>query len=318
MDCRRATVLSGLIALLAAGCGGSETNDTSGTTTETTTDTGEETLDARVAMPDPDPSYIDIATPEVTIGPGEDKMLCYHMTIPEEIITDNMEAYQGKYGHHIVVLTAKEPQPEGTLEDCTDRTAMTKYGAFMLPDTPLKEGYGLEIPKGLKVVIQFHYLNVGSTPELVRDVARIHKISKDSVTKWVHTLATSDNTLSLAPHQKTTLEFDCEIPAGAELLVAGGHMHERGTKFEAMLGKDEASLESLYLVDPWKTEFRDAPPVSLYFENPKVIADASILRTHCEWNNESADEIIFPHEMCATFGYVAGTDAPIECQINPK
>jgi len=316
MDCRRAFLFSGFIALFAAGCGGSDT-ETSGST-DTTTDTGNGTFDARVAVPDPDPAYYDVVSPEVTIESGEDKMLCYHMVIDEEIVADNMEAYQGKFGHHIVVLTAREPQPPGTLEDCTDRKAMTKYGAFMLPDTQLNPGYGLLIPKGSQVVMQIHYINAGAEPELVRDVGRIHKISKDSVTKWVHTMATSDNTLTLPPHQKTHIEFDCEVPAGTELLVAGGHMHERGTRFEMLLGKDAATLESLYLVDPWKTEFRDAPPVSLYFDNPKLIADKSILRTSCDWNNETANELIFPEEMCATFGYVAGTDAPLECQINLK
>ncbi len=319
MDSRRICFFASLmISALAMGCSPSDTNETTDTTTSGTTDTAGDVLDARVPIPEADPEYFDFVSPEITIAPGDDKMLCIHSEIPEEMTIDNLKAFQGKFGHHIVLLTAKEPMPAGTLEDCTDRKAMTKYGPFVLPDTPLSAGYGVLVPKGLKIVMQVHYINAGAKPELIRDVARMHLIPKASVTKWVHTMATSDNTLSLAPQQKTSLHFDCEIPAGTELLVAGGHMHEHGTRFEMSIGKDEASLASLYLVDPWKIEFRDAPPVSLFFENPMVIADKSILRTNCEFNNESPNDIIFPEEMCATFGYVAGVDAPIDCQINPQ
>lgn len=318
MDGRRICFLAGLIASLGVGCAPADTNETGGTTTDTNTDSMAGKLDARVPIPAADPAYYDFVSPEFELASGDEKMLCVHMEIPSEMVADNLEAYQGKFGHHIVLLTAKEPKPVGTVEDCTDRAAMKKYGPFILPDTQLSAGYGVLVPAGLKIVMQIHYVNAGTVPEVIRDVARLHLIDKASVTKWVHTMATSDNTLTLPPQQKSALHFDCEIPAGTELLVAGGHMHEHGTRFEMQIGVDEASLKSLYLVDPWKSEFRDAPPVSLYFDNPMVVADKSILRTTCEWNNETAKDIIFPNEMCATFGYVAGVDAPIDCQVNPQ
>jgi hypothetical protein len=190
---------------------------------------------------------------------------------------------------------------------------MTRYGAFALPDTPLPDKHGLLVPAGLKIVMQMHYVNAGTKEEVIRDVARLEKMDKASVESWVHVLAAADNTLSLPPQQKTQIAHDCEIPAGANILVLGGHMHERGTRFEALIGKDEASLKSAYLVDPWLAEFRDTPPVSLFFENPMKITETSILRTTCAWNNEQPDEITFPDEMCATFGYVAGVDSPVAC-----
>lgn len=306
-------VSGAVMAAWLCGCSPSESTEETGGTT-----TGEDVLDARVEAPDPDPTYVDLLSPELEIPSGEERMFCVHMEISEDLTINNLEAYQGKYGHHIVLLTAKEPKPAGEVEDCTDRSAMSKYGPFVLPDTELPEGYGIAIPAGVKVVMQMHYVNAGPTKMVVRDVARLHKIPEESVTTWVHILSSADNSLVIPPQQKFSLDYDCEVPAGAELLVVGGHMHERGTRFQTSLGPDESNLTSLYLVDPWESEFRDAPPVSLFFKNPFVVAEKSLLRTRCEWNNESPDEIAFPEEMCATFGYVAGTTGPVACQLDPK
>lgn len=311
---RCAWLLSGaVIAASLAGCSPAESTGPADTTTDTG---GGDVLDARVAEPDADPAYVDFVTPEFEVPSGEERMMCYHFELEEDVTANNLEAYQGQFGHHIVLLTPKEPKPAGTAEDCTDRSTMAKYGPFVLPSTELPEGYGIQIPKGTKVVLQAHYVNAGSKPLLARDVARLHKVPLESVTTWVQMLASSDNTLELPPQQKSTVAIDCALPAGVELLVFGGHMHERGTRFEALLGKDESSMESIYLVDPWLEEYRDAPPVSLFFKNPLKIAEPSILRAKCDWNNESPDTLTFPEEMCATFGYVTGSDSAIECVLN--
>lgn len=311
---RSCLLLLGTMAFaVAAGCSPAESTDTDPTTTPSESDV----LDVRVPEPEADPNYFDFVTPEEEIPAGEERMTCYHLEITEDLVVDNLEAYQGQFGHHVVFLTSKEPQPAGTVEDCTDRSTMSKYGPFVLPDTPLDPGYGIRIAKGTKVVAQIHYVNAGSKPILVRDVARLHKIPEASVNKWVFGLTVADNTLELPPAQKSSLSIDCTIPAGAEILVMGGHMHERGTRFETLMGKDEASLVSQYLADPWLTEYRDAPPVSLYFKNPLVVSEPTLMRTMCDWNNESPEAIIFPEEMCSTFGYVAGVDAGVECIVNP-
>jgi hypothetical protein len=310
MNRRFLLAVSSVMVAVFAGCSPSESTDETG---GTTTDTGDDMLDARVPVPEADPAYVDLVSPELEVPSGEERMFCVHLEIDEEVVMKNLETYQGKYGHHITLLTPNEPQPPGTVEDCTERATMSKYGPFALPDTPLSDGYALLVPAGSKIVMQMHYVNAGPKPMVFRDVARLQKVEKASVSTWVHILATADNDLALPPQQKSQVVHDCEVPAGAEILVLGGHMHERGTRFESLIGKDEASLASTYLVDPWVAEFRDAPPVALFFENPMLVAEKSILRTVCDFNNESPDELAFPEEMCATFGYVAGTDAPIAC-----
>jgi hypothetical protein len=139
----------------------------------------------------------------------------------------------------------------------------------------------------------------------------------ESIKTWVSMLGDGPLEFTLPAQQKTTVSFDCSIPANTRILVFGGHMHEHGTRFEASLGKDENSLKSLYLVDPWMDEFRDAPPISLYFEKNLVVTEPSILRSTCEFANESPNDMGFPEEMCANFGYyIGGGGEPITCKTD--
>jgi hypothetical protein len=190
---------------------------------------------------------------------------------------------------------------------------MYKFRSFILPDTPLGDGYGIKIPADMQYVLQIHYVNTGDVPILVQDVARMERIAEEDVTTWTTTLTTNSLTLEVAGDGESAQEFDCVLPEAVELLVFGGHMHEWGARFEGRLGVGE-ELESLYLVDPWREEFRDAPPVSLYFENPMQLAAGTVIQTSCTWSNDTGESIVFPQEMCAAFGYIAGTQSPVHCE----
>lgn len=295
----------GLLAALALGCGSSEDS----------TPAPLDELDLRVQPPASDPQLVDLISPEFVIKPGEEKMYCAHVTSEQDDFSVNeMAALQGKFGHHIVLLTTTDPKPNGTIEDCTARENMNKFRSFILPDTPLPEGYGIKIPKNMQYVFQIHYVNTGDKPIRVRDVARLKKIPTEQVKVWTTTLTTNQLNLSLPPHQKgTNTTFDCVVAEDVDVLLLGGHMHEHGVRFETMIGDSVDTLQSAYLVDPWKPTFRDAPPVSLFFKNPMKLKKGSIIRTSCTWDNDQSEPVEFPAEMCSTFGYIAGTQTPLHC-----
>lgn len=294
-------------------------NDVSGTSAgegSSSTTAGADELDVRVEVPTPDDRYFDIVTPEVVIEPGEEKMYCLSTTYTgEDTALRNMESYQGKFGHHLVILTSKEPQPDGTLEDCTTAQDMAKYKALVLPSTPLPAGHGIMMKKGTPIVLQFHYVNAGAQPIRIRDVARLDRLPLADVTTWVATATTSHLGMAVPAGEETVLSFDCVAPEDFGLMIVGGHMHEQGSRFEFQLGQDEASLESVYLVDPWRTEYRDAPPVTERIDDPIPVKAGDIFRTTCTWKSTADHMIGFPEEMCSTFGYVAGTQNPWDCRV---
>lgn len=227
----------------------------------------------------------------------------------------NVEATQGKYGHHVVILRALKEEPDGTFRDCTDSAEMANFRAFALPDTELPDGHAIKIPDKMQYVFQLHYVNADTKPIQVRDVARLAKVDPAKVTRWVTTLTTNSLNFKVPPGAAPqTLEFDCDITEDMDVLVLGGHMHEWGTTFEVTELPPAGEDRSLYYVDPWKVEYRDAPPVSLFFTKPLKLVKGTKLRTSCTWLNDGEGDLAFPSEMCSTFGYVAGPTAPVHCE----
>jgi hypothetical protein len=303
--------VAGLLAFgLTWGCGSS---DDGGKTP------GDDAIDVRVSIPESDPAFLDLVAPEVVIESGEDFMYCAYLENDgAEFAIDLMESHQGKYGHHMVLLTTLEPKPAGTFESCTDASEMWKYRSFVLPDTELPEGHGIKVPTGMQYVMQFHYVNTAERAIRVRDVARLRKIDPSTVTTWTSTLTTNSIDFEVPPKQESSVSFDCALPKDVNLLLVGGHMHELGKKIEISFGPSADALENLYLVDPWDPTYRDAPPITMLFDSPMALKAGTVVRTKCTWDNPNAHDMNFPHEMCSAFGYIAGSEEPFHCDPSAK
>jgi hypothetical protein len=300
-------VVSMLSSCVDDGEGGEEGGSSSGAM--------EEVVDERVAIPADTPSVLNFVSGEFVVPPGEDRMMCTSVGHQGgDVAYRNALMLQGRGGHHAVLLGAREPLPAGTIEDCSNGSDMTKYEVVMIP-RELPPGHGSKLPAGRNMVIQSHYVNTTSQPILVRDVVQLELIPMDDVRTWAAPLMHGTLDLEIPAGQRGEVSFDCVLEQDVELLVLGGHMHEWGTTFRTEIGPTIDALELLYVVDPWKAEFRDVPPVTLFLEQPKPLAAGTIVRTTCAWENTESHALVFPHEMCITFGIVAGLQDPVECRI---
>lgn len=304
---KTATLACIVLAPHLVACGGSED----------ATQPSKSEVDVRVQSPAADAiRFLDYETPEVTLPPGEEQMWCYHIQYDgEDLAIKNLDALQGKFGHHIALLQTTDPQPPGTLEDCSAEAQMSKYSAYIVPSVELPEGHGIFFPKGQHIVLQFHYLNTGAKPLRIRDVARLHKRPISEVTTWTSSLALNTLDVEVPAQGSQEVAFDCTLPDDVELMILAGHMHENGSRFEVKHGADATSLESIYLVDPWRPDYRDSPPVTLFMKNPRALPKGSLLRTSCAWKNAGSTPLDFPQEMCTGFGYVAGTKTAFSCDV---
>ncbi len=276
---------------------------------------GDNVRDVRATLPPETDGYRNIVGGEYVIQPGEEKMICFHLTWKDPTIAvTSVEQLQGKFGHHSIIVTTKEPKPDGTVEDCTEQKDMYKYGAFLIPVDELPAGHGIELPQGMKIVLQSHYVNYGDQAIRTRDAVRIRTMPTADVKTWVSSLATNSTDFSVPAKTVGSEIFDCTIDEDFELLLFGGHMHEDGKSFEGLIGADAASLKSLQRVDEWKEEYRDSPPVMLALKAPVPLKKGTVIRTICEWNNKAEHALAFPEEMCASFGYIAGTKKPYDCR----
>ena len=271
--------------------------------------------DVRVLAPKADPAYIDMLAGEQTIGPGVSVMFCTHLTYTgDEAAFNNLVMDQGKFGHHVVLLGAKYPKPNGTVEDCSDPKDMAKFDVFGILGDELPAGHGSHLHKGMALVLQSHYINTSTHSILVRDVVRVHTIPVSSVTVWGSAFVNNNLDFTLVPHGSAPAVIsDCVVPDDVDIMEMGGHLHELGATFETLVGPDVDHLTSVYKVDQWKPEYRDAPPILLNYTTPMHWAKGTVVRTKCSWNNTTDHAVTFPEEMCVTFGYADGITAAWNC-----
>jgi hypothetical protein len=200
------------------------------------------------------------------------------------------------------------------MEDCSKPEDMAKFDPFAVPTDDLPAGYGFFLKKGQALVAQSHYINSSKQAILIRDIIRLKRMEIAEVTTWAAPFTTIALDLNVPPQGWAESTFDCAIPEDMKLMWVGGHMHEWGSKFETKIGPDVNSLTSMYKVDKWVADFRDNPPVTTYFQNPMPLAKGTVVRTHCEWRSDQDKALIFPHEMCVTFGILSGRKEPWVCK----
>ena len=278
-------------------------------------DEGTAPRDNRVELPPVDDQHHTFVGQEVVIEPGEDKMYCFHMVAEEDLALTDIEMLQGEYGHHSIIVASTDPQPAGTIEDCSDDEATSKFTAFLVPVAGAPEGAAYWVEKGTPIVLQSHYVNASDEALLVRDAVHTRRVPIDDVTLWMAPFTTSAFDFEI-PGDGSLVEtsFDCVIDRDLDLLSVGGHMHELGSSFEFAIGPSEDELQRIYQVDTWVPEFRDVPPVELYASQPLQLAAGTVMRTTCRWENRTGEAAYFPQEMCTGFGVLAGTKELYDCR----
>ncbi len=278
--------------------------------------TGPEPRDNRVELPEQDADHYTFVAAETVIEPGEEKMFCHHMVVPEDMALTDIEMLQGEFGHHAVIVSSTDPLPDGTVEDCSDEASSSKFSAFIIPVADPPEGGAMFVEKGTPVVLQSHYVNASDEPILVRDAVHTRKVPMDEVKTWMAPFTTTALGFEIpGDGTKAEVTFDCVMDRDVDLLYIGGHMHEHGSSFELEIGPSVDELERVYTVDKWIPEFRDLPPVELYTSKPLHLEAGTVMRTTCRWENKTGEPMTFPEEMCVGFGVVSGTQDLYDCRV---
>jgi hypothetical protein len=271
--------------------------------------------------------------PEVRVDPGSDIVYCLFGTYTgEDVGVHALTTWQNAFGHHLVLMgtTASElDYPDGTVVDCTKTGSvnMADMEPIVYPtagfvggvdqdlsmDVP--DGMAMKLDAGQRWVLQAHYINTGTEPFVARDVAVLDIIPVDEVEVWAAPLALNNGTFSIPPGESLTVSFDCALGAEWNVLYTIGHMHEWGTaiKLEQIQGD---VVTTIFDIDEWQPEYRDAPPVNRYSEGEYVLPADATLRTTCSWFNDTDAPLEFPHEMCVSTGMVYPQTTPVICDAD--
>ena len=306
----RARALVFALPLTMLACGGS---DESGSQ-----DTG----------PDEDENSLSFTTGEFEVPPG-DSFTCFYLDqfTERELAVINAAGTQGPGGHHILVYYADEAR-EPTHHECSDsemvslhqisgsagQDAISAEGSILgLPD-----GLALKVPAGKQLVLQAHYINTTGAPQKVTDVVKLRLGDPAKVKAYVNYLVTLDDTFKIEPQSKLTHTTTCTLDRDYDFAVVLGHMHELGKRYTLEVIDEAGKTMETIRDDEWQLSYSSHPPIGYFtMEQPYHLPKGTILRQTCSWDNNTAEPVLFPREMCLAFFYYFPGEEDIVCNMKP-
>jgi hypothetical protein len=270
-------------------------------------------------IPKPSVNGMQLATAEFTLPPGADSQSCYYTTLSneKEVFVREFNAFQGKGGHHVVLMTPVFDKPDGTVEDCTEGDQMINYlplvTSLELNHFELEGGLGIRLPPHAKVVVQSHYVNPNRELVSVRDVVNLEFIPDGEPVIPVAFWATGYLDLAVPPQSTSSLKYRCTADQDLQVLALIGHMHEQGSHISIDIGPSGAP-KRVYAVDGWQPAFRDTPPQERWtLDAPLAVRAGDVIDVTCNWNSAATVPLAFPVEMCASNAWIYPANASITC-----
>jgi hypothetical protein len=321
--------LLGTLALLCLpACGGAD--DAKSPSTSAKKSPGEGTVGLPTAF-DPGPvvdGYTRYSMKKVeAIGPGDDVTYCQYVTAPFDHDVDivDVTGAQSKLGHHAIAFayTGDGTQEVGTVVPCMgtefsmgegdQANASLSIGGFLggagsngKSGVKLPEGVAFRLKKGEGIMLNAHYLNTTVETYDGDSVVDVKFADVDPNRNIAAMFVNVNLGFTLAPAARSTSHVDCVAGADFNMLMMTNHMHDFGSSATSEVLRVEGSATEMMHEDPtWTYEMQFNANYSTWsVAKPFVIHKGDTVRTTCNWNNERAEAVTFPREMCVGVGFV--------------
>ncbi len=270
-----------------------------------------------------DPSKLTFTTPEFEVPTGDSFTCFYTDTYTDrEIAVASATGNQDTGGHHILAFWTDVPR-EAQAHECNDAEMVSWHqiagsagkdvGGAVLG---LEDGLAVQIPAGVQLVLQAHYINTTTSPKKVHDTVTLNLVEPADVVSYVKYFVTDDETFELTPHSKGMSVTYCDVPRDFSMALSLGHMHELGTRYRLEVVDAADAVQSTIIDNEWDPEFTSHPEVLYYgIDDPLLLKKGTRLKQTCDWNNLTANPVIFPREMCLAFFYYFPGDDDMTCDM---
>jgi len=248
---------------------------------------------------------------EFTLEGGEEKFLCYAITVEEDMTIDEFSFPGVPHVHHLIISEATAPEPDGMSEcDILFRTSWLPLFIAGTGESNIvaPEGSGFEIKAGTQLVMQMHLLNVQPTSITDSVTVNMHKTDVENL-DGIGILALGSLAISLPPQSQSEVVGSCVLEDDWNVFAVFPHMHYKGLSMVVEAGPTEDSLEEVFRRDPY--DFDDQRLDSMPIDLPK----GHHVRVTCQFDNNTDDVITFgessTQEMCFFLVYAPGVETDL-------
>ncbi|MGH7788634.1 MAG: hypothetical protein ACRERC_17315 [Candidatus Binatia bacterium] len=277
-----------------------------------------------------DPTVIDLPPPprgiqlKVTARPverGKEETLCHYLKMPADgdIDINRIQLNVSGGSHHIHLYRAYDSatdRPDG-FEVCNmavdfDVWSLVIASQVRKTDWELPEGVAFHLKAGEQLLVQTHFVNVGSleTEGEGKVVMNLHDADPGSITAYAGSVFGQDKDVVVPPLTNTTLAAECVFPKPITVFAETGHYHFRGKRFSTFRW-DGSQGEEIYHHEGY------ADPLFLVHSPPLDFAEGQGLQWECFWENPNDIEYKFGpftdiNEHCNFFAFYYPTTTPDE------
>ncbi len=293
----RKSVLLGLLAITAVGCGNDGTPGGGGDDARP--------VDSGTQIPDSPPipeGYTRLIGRTWSLQAGQlDVYRCVRFTVPQDMYVTSIMAQAPQGTHHTVLsILTNNPGPDGE-QDCgagTLGTVMLYASGVGTSPLDFPTDVGIKIAAGTRIHLNLHLYNAtdqglaGDSAILVKAQATPPPMLAEMVFAGTGNFAIPSNN---QPYTKTTT---CNASTAYRLFAVWPHMHQLAThqKVELIRGGTPTVLHDLAY---------DFEEQKYYSKTPEVqVQQGDQIRVACTWVNNTGSEVRFGEgsneEMCFT------------------
>ncbi len=265
---------------------------------------------------DPPARGVQIDVTAAAIPDGTEETACHYLKMPSDVDfdVDRIQMAVSGGSHHIHLYRPFDPSyqvPDGveTCNKAVDFDVWELVAATQLPrsDWQLPEGVAYHFRAGEQLLVQTHFVNVGSL-ETRGDghvLMNLNEAMPGTVKYYGGSLFGQDRDVLVPPHSNPTESADCKFPNPITIMAMTGHYHFRGRRFTTdVLDADGNVGAEIYHHEGYND------PLFQTYDGPDAprFAAGEGLRWSCSWENPSDDTFEFgpftdTNEHCNLFAF---------------
>lgn len=275
---------------------------------------------AEVTLPKP-PRGVQLRVTSRPVAKGTEETLCHYMKLPSatDIDVNRIQLNVSGGSHHIHLYRAYEPMdvPDG-FEVCNmavdfDKWALVVASQLRKTDWELPAGVAFHLRAGEQLLVQTHFVNVGSleTAGEGKVVMNLHDADPGTISAHAGALFGQDRDVHVPPLSDVAQSATCTFPEALKLFAQTGHYHFRGKRFSTFLWDAGRRGDEIYHHEGY------ADPTFEVYPRPLPFAAGQGLEWECYWENPNDIEYRFgpftdTNEHCNLFAFYYPTATPNE------
>jgi hypothetical protein len=258
--------------------------------------------------------YTRYVTPVVDgIKPGDDVEYCEWVapaaTEDQDVL--DFTGDQSATGHHAILFATTETNFKvGESHICTtdDMISVSFIGAITGATgnglTRLPDGLFFRLRKGQALMVNTHWLNTTDKTVEGQAVVDVKFGPADTSHTIADIFANNGDQFSIPANQPATYDVSCTFPQDVNFAMVANHMHGNGTTAYTEILHTDGTKTMLRQDTSWASDEQFNPIYTVYsLAQPYTVHAGETMHTHCEWQNQTGKELLFPDEMCAGNGF---------------